>query len=101
VVRRQAILPAQFDEYIWLDETCAVDPLPGLPESHAVEPPAGAEPLIGYARAYASAQADVLAAASTWAPRILTLPSQLALVEARRSALIKLGASLLRGLGNG
>jgi protein-L-isoaspartate(D-aspartate) O-methyltransferase len=33
----QAILPAQFDEYIWFDETCAVDPLPGIPESRAIE----------------------------------------------------------------
>jgi protein-L-isoaspartate(D-aspartate) O-methyltransferase len=25
----QATLPAQFDEYIWIDETTAVEPLPG------------------------------------------------------------------------
>jgi anion-transporting ArsA/GET3 family ATPase len=65
-----------------------------------VEPPAGAEPLVEYARAYTSAQAGVLAAASAWAPEVLTLPSQPALVEARRPALIELGALLLRGLGN-
>lgn len=69
-------------------------------ELGAVEPPAGAEPLVGYARAYASAQADVLGAASAWAPAVLTLPSRPALVEARRSALVELGTSLLRGLGN-
>jgi len=33
----QAILPAQFDEYIWFDETSAVDPLPGLPADGAAE----------------------------------------------------------------
>ena len=65
-----------------------------------IEPPTGAEALIGHARAYASAQADVLAAASTWAPLVHTLPSQPALVEARRSALAELGVSLLRGLRN-
>lgn len=69
-------------------------------ELGAIEPPAGAEPLVGHARAYARAQADVLAAVSTWAPTVLTLPSQPALVEARRSAVIELGDSLLRGLGN-
>jgi anion-transporting ArsA/GET3 family ATPase len=69
-------------------------------ELGAIEPPAGAEPLVSHARAYASAQAAVLAAASTWAPKVLTLPSQPALVEARRSALAELGSSLLRGLGN-
>jgi protein-L-isoaspartate(D-aspartate) O-methyltransferase len=36
----QAILPAQFDEYIWFDETSAVEPLPGEPEELAE---AGAE----------------------------------------------------------
>jgi protein-L-isoaspartate(D-aspartate) O-methyltransferase len=34
----QAILPAQFDEYVWFDETGAVTPLPAevaeLPEQH-------------------------------------------------------------------
>lgn len=76
--------------------------LPGelAAELGAIAPPAGAEPLIAYARAYAAAQADVLAAASTWAPHILTLPSQPALVQARRSALVELGTSLIRGLGN-
>ncbi len=33
----QAILPAQFDEYIGFDETSAVDPLPGLPDDRAAE----------------------------------------------------------------
>jgi protein-L-isoaspartate(D-aspartate) O-methyltransferase len=33
----QAILPAQFDEYIWFDETRAVDPLPAPPASHPIE----------------------------------------------------------------
>jgi hypothetical protein len=42
----------------------------------------------------------VLAAASAWAPAVVTLPSQPALVDARRSALVDLGALLLRGLGN-
>lgn len=76
--------------------------LPGelAAELDNIEPPTGAEALIGYARAYASAQAEVLAAASTWAPLVLTLPSRPALVEARRSALAELGASLLHDLGN-
>ena len=69
-------------------------------ELDVVEPPAGAEPLTAYARAYASAQAGVVAAASAWAPKLLTLPSQPALVEARRSALAELGTALLCGLGN-
>ena len=68
-------------------------------ELGAVKPPAGAEPLLGYARAYASAQADVLAAVSAWAPEVLALPSQPALVEARRSPLAELVTALLRGLG--
>jgi protein-L-isoaspartate(D-aspartate) O-methyltransferase len=33
----QAILPAQFDEYIWFDETSAVDPLPAPPASPPLE----------------------------------------------------------------
>lgn len=69
-------------------------------ELGCVEPPPGAEPLVEYARAYASAQANVLAAASAWAPAVITLPSQPALVDARRPALVDLGALLLRGLGN-
>jgi hypothetical protein len=69
-------------------------------ELGAVVPPTGAEPLVGYARAYASAQADVLAAVAAWAPEVLSLPSRQALIEARRSALIELGTSLLRGLGH-
>lgn len=74
--------------------------LPGelAAELAAIEVPAGAEPLVGYARAYAAAQAQVLAAASAWAPIVVALPSQPALVEARRSALVELGASLVRGL---
>jgi protein-L-isoaspartate(D-aspartate) O-methyltransferase len=39
----QAVLPAQFDEYIWFDQTEAVDPLPvtgesDLPETHPLAP---------------------------------------------------------------
>ena len=31
----QAILPAQFDEYIWFDETCAIEPIgAGVPLHH-------------------------------------------------------------------
>ena len=67
-------------------------------ELDAIASPAGAEPFIGHARAYAAAQRDVIAAASAWAPLVLTLPSQPALVEARRSALVELGASLLHEL---
>jgi hypothetical protein len=40
----------------------------------------------------------VLAAASNWAPRIVTLPSQPALADARRLAFVELGALLMRGL---
>ena len=76
--------------------------LPGklAAELDAIEPPAGSEPFIGHARAYASAQADVLAEVSAWAPQVLTLPSQPAQMEARRPALLELGASLLHGLAN-
>jgi hypothetical protein len=67
-------------------------------ELGSIKVPPGAEPLIDYARAYASAQADVLAAVSRWAPTVLALASHPALVETRRSALVALGTSLLQGL---
>lgn len=69
-------------------------------ELATIDPPVGAEALIGYARAYASSQAEVFAAASTWAPLVLALPSRPSLVEARRPALVELGTSLLHGLGD-
>lgn len=67
-------------------------------ELGAVEVAPGAKPFVDYARAYASAQADVLAAVSGWAPTVLALASHPAIVETRRSALVDLGSSLLQGL---
>jgi anion-transporting ArsA/GET3 family ATPase len=67
-------------------------------ELAVLEVPPRAERLVGYARAYASAQAGVLAAAARWAPTVLTLASQPALVESRRPALVDLGTALLDGL---
>lgn len=69
-------------------------------ELAAVEVPAGAEPLVAYARAYAAAQTGVIAAVSGWGPTVVTLPSCPALAETRRAALVELGLELMTGLGH-
>ncbi|MCE9579545.1 MAG: hypothetical protein K8W52_40870 [Deltaproteobacteria bacterium] len=60
--------------------------------------PSGAEPFLAHARATLAAQAQVIAAVTTWAPALITLEAHPALTLARRRALAELGASLCRDL---
>ncbi|MEO8553797.1 MAG: ArsA-related P-loop ATPase [Kofleriaceae bacterium] len=55
---------------------------------------ADANAFVAYARAQLQAQVAVLAAVESWAPAVVVLPSRSVLVEARRPALVELGAAL-------
>jgi anion-transporting ArsA/GET3 family ATPase len=70
-------------------------------ELAAVEPPVGAEALVGHARAQLAAQARVFEVAATLSRAVVALPSSPGLDLARRPALAALGEALVAALGGG